>query len=54
MIIVALTGSIETEKFFSICSAKTVDDGRGAKEANLYIEIAEGIHSCRITRHQRG
>ncbi|KAL3515243.1 hypothetical protein ACH5RR_022145 [Cinchona calisaya] len=26
--------------------------GRGAKEANLYTEIAEGIHSYGITRHR--
>lgn len=28
--------------------------GRGAKEANLYTEIAEGIHSYGITRHRHG
>ncbi|KAL1812272.1 hypothetical protein ACET3Z_022337 [Daucus carota] len=26
--------------------------GRGAKEANLYTEIAEGIHSYGVTRHR--
>lgn len=28
--------------------------GRGAKEANLYTEIAEGIHSYGVTRHRHG
>lgn len=28
--------------------------GRGAKEANLYTEIAEGIHSYGITKHRHG
>ncbi|KAF3966388.1 hypothetical protein CMV_009498 [Castanea mollissima] len=28
--------------------------GRGAKEANLYTEIAEGIYSYGITRHRHG
>ena len=28
--------------------------GRGAKEANLYTEIAEGIHSYGITGHRHG
>ena len=28
--------------------------GRGAKEANLYAEIAEGIYSYGITRHRHG
>ena len=28
--------------------------GRGAKEANLYTEIAEGLYSYGITRHRHG
>lgn len=28
--------------------------GRGAKEANLYSEIAEGISSYGVTRHRHG
>jgi N-acetyl-gamma-glutamylphosphate reductase len=28
--------------------------GRGAKEANLYTEISEGIYSYGITRHRHG
>lgn len=28
--------------------------GRGAKEANLYAEIAEGIHCYGMTRHRHG
>jgi hypothetical protein len=28
--------------------------GRGAKEANLYTEICEGIHPYGITRHRHG
>lgn len=28
--------------------------GRGAKEANLYSEIAEGIYSYGVTRHRHG
>jgi hypothetical protein len=28
--------------------------GRGAKEANLYTEIAEGIHAYGITSHRHG
>ena len=28
--------------------------GRGAKEANLYTEVAEGIYSYGITRHRHG
>ena len=28
--------------------------GRGAKEANLYTEIAEGMYSYGITRHRHG
>ncbi len=28
--------------------------GRSAKEANLYTEIAEGIHAYGITRHRHG
>jgi len=47
---------------FSI-SASTLNDlvsktcvilGRGAKEANLYTEIAEGIHAYGITSHRHG
>lgn len=29
-------------------------EGRAAKEANLFTEIAEGIHSYGITRHRHG
>ena len=28
--------------------------GRGAKEANLYSEIAEGIYSYGVTKHRHG
>ena len=28
--------------------------GRGAKEANLYTEISEGIYSYGVTRHRHG
>lgn len=28
--------------------------GRGAKEANLYTEISEGVHSYGITKHRHG
>jgi len=28
--------------------------GRGAKETNLYTEIAEGIHAYGITSHRHG
>jgi N-acetyl-gamma-glutamylphosphate reductase len=28
--------------------------GRSAKEANLYTEIAEGIHAYGITKHRHG
>lgn len=31
-----------------------VFEGRGAKEANLYTEVAEGIHCYGITKHRHG
>jgi N-acetyl-gamma-glutamylphosphate reductase len=52
----------EITKLFSIYSW-TINDlvsnisifvGRGAKEANLYTEIAEGIHAYGVTSHRHG
>lgn len=44
--------------FYATCGnayeAFGIWSGRGAKEANLYTEIAEGIHSYGITRHRHG
>jgi hypothetical protein len=53
---------VEITKLFSISSG-TINDlvskisifvGRGAKEANLYTEIAEGIHAYGVTSHRHG
>lgn len=43
---------IETRNLIIDAKSGVSGAGRGAKEANLYTEIAEGIHSYGITRHR--
>ncbi|ERN10142.1 hypothetical protein AMTRI_Chr13g91320 [Amborella trichopoda] len=43
---------IETRNIIIDSKSGVSGAGRGAKEANLYTEIAEGIHSYGITRHR--
>lgn len=43
---------IEVENIIIDSKSGVSGAGRGAKEANLYTEIAEGIHSYGVTRHR--
>jgi N-acetyl-gamma-glutamyl-phosphate reductase len=45
-------GLIEKENIIINANSGVSGAGRGAKEANLYTEIAEGVHAYGITRHR--
>lgn len=45
-------GLIEVRNIIIDAKSGVSGAGRGAKEANLYTEVAEGIHSYGITRHR--
>jgi N-acetyl-gamma-glutamyl-phosphate reductase len=36
----------------TVCAAGVSGAGRSAKEANLYVEIAEGINAYGVTKHR--